>query len=275
MDPSASVGCSPAQLQAYLARVGHRQAVAPDAATLRALHQAHVGRIAFENLEIHLGRAMRIEPDHLFADLVARRRGGYCFQMNELFARVLLAIGFGVDRFAARVWVGAPAAAPPCSHQCLRVTDGAGGRWLADVGFGGSSPLWPVAWGRDALVDQAGVGHYRMTRDPAWGWQLRCRRPEGGDEAVLYSFCDHPQLPVDFVFPNWSVSTMPDSRFVRMRMASRVEPGLRQHLLDGRFAEVLDGARRERQVDLDEEERLLREVFGLDVAGIGAGSGAN
>src|SRR5690606_6813912 len=118
----------------------------PDAPTLRALHEAHVGAIAFENLEIHLGNPMRLGPDALFDDLVARRRGGYCFQMNELFARVLLAIGFGVERFAARVWQGNATEVPPRSHQCLGITDGDGGRWLGDVGFGGQSPLWPVGW---------------------------------------------------------------------------------------------------------------------------------
>jgi N-hydroxyarylamine O-acetyltransferase len=263
--PSARIPCSPEQLAAYLRRVGHDGPVRADAVTLSALHEAHLGAIPFENLEIHLGRPMRIAPDALFADLVERRRGGYCFQMNELFARVLLRIGFDVTRHAARVWLGNPTEVPARSHQCLAVIDRDGTRWLADVGFGGQSPLWPLRFGERTPVDHAGAGAFCMGVDRDHGYELRCVPAGETDERVLYTFTAEPQLPVDFVHANHAVSTMPGSHFVAGRLAARAERGLRQGLWNGRFSEVRNGVRSERSLDSAEEERVLQDVFGLDL----------
>src|SRR5690606_3666828 len=100
-----------------------------------------------------------------------------------------------------RVWQGNPTEVPPRSHQCLGITDGDGGRWLGDVGFGGQSPLWPVGWDDGERVDHAGCGTYRMGREPAWGRALYCVPPGAADERLLYTFSDEPQLPVDFTHP--------------------------------------------------------------------------
>ncbi|MEV3923618.1 arylamine N-acetyltransferase family protein [Actinomadura coerulea] len=83
-------------LPAYLKRIGHDGGTAPTAATLRALHRAHVTSIPFENLEIMLGRPVDLSLDAVQAKLVERPRGGYCFEHNRLFAAVLERLGYEV-----------------------------------------------------------------------------------------------------------------------------------------------------------------------------------
>lgn len=258
--------CSPEQLHRYLQRVGHGGDPQPDEATLVALHTAHLFAIPFENLEIHLGRPMRIDPDALFADLVDRSRGGYCFQMNELFARVLLAIGFEVERFAARVWLRNPTPMPPRAHQLLRVRTRGGRAFLCDVGFGGGSPWRPLPW-ETGRIDEQPLASYRMIDDRHLGviLQVRSAEPDTADWTDMISFAIDDQHPVDFKYSNHSISTMPDSRFVMHRIVARTEEALRQTLFDGVYRETTPRGVTERELDPAEEEHTMREVFGLDL----------
>ena len=58
-----------------------------------------MSRIPFENLDVLLGRPIRIDLASIQAKLVAASRGGYCFEHARLFAAVLDS-GW-VSRFAA------------------------------------------------------------------------------------------------------------------------------------------------------------------------------
>ncbi len=255
---------TPDQLRRYLNRVGLADvAVGATAATLARLHEAHLRAIPFENLEIHLGRPMRIEPDALFADLVDRPRGGYCFQMNELFALVASALGYGVERFAARVRFGNPLPMPPRSHQCLRITDAAGDRWFCDVGFGGASPIRPLPWRFDEAVDQELAG-YVLMRGAAGEVVVRTRL-HGGDWQDMITFTEEVQQPIDFRYANYALSHMPDSKFVQSRIVSRLVDGARLNFQDGTLRVIRASDVTVEQLAPADEERLLRERLGLEL----------
>src|SRR5438105_5647599 len=51
-DQATRMSDSSLDLDAYLARIGHRGSVEPTVATLRSLHFAHVTHVPFENLDI-------------------------------------------------------------------------------------------------------------------------------------------------------------------------------------------------------------------------------
>src|SRR4051812_46933180 len=99
-------------LEAYAARLDYHGDFSASVETLRALHFAHATHIPFENLDILLGRPIRLDLDSLIAKLIDGRRGGYCFEHNALFAAVLEAAGFRVRRLAARVRAGASGVRP-------------------------------------------------------------------------------------------------------------------------------------------------------------------
>ena len=83
-------------IDAYLKRINYSGSLAPTAETLRALQVAHLKTVPFENLSIHAKEPIVLEENALFAKIVERRRGGYCYEANGLFAALLRALGFDV-----------------------------------------------------------------------------------------------------------------------------------------------------------------------------------
>src|SRR4051794_34635357 len=107
-------------LDAYLARIG-QEAGPPDAATLDRLHRAHVRTIPFENLDVVLGRPVATDLQSVQNKLVARRRGGYCYEHTVLFGAVLERLGYRVRRLLARIGDD-PVRPRPRTHMALHVT---------------------------------------------------------------------------------------------------------------------------------------------------------
>src|SRR5215208_6825945 len=126
----------PIEAKAYLSRIGHTGPRDPTIDTLRALHRAHLAAVPFENLDIHAGRPIRLDRSAFFRKIVGERRGGFCYELNGLFGALLEALGFEVTLLSARVAREGGGFGPEFDHLVLLVS--AGGRWIADVGFGRS-----------------------------------------------------------------------------------------------------------------------------------------
>ena len=154
--------------EAYLGRIG--LATVPDPG-LAEIHRAHATTIPFENFDPIRGRPVSLDLGDLEAKIVARRRGGYCFEHNLLLAGALESLGGReVDPILARVRLGPEGAPRPLNHLLLRVRDRDGSLWLADVGFGGGGLLDPVPFEVGRESEQS-------------GWRYRLR--EDGSELVL------------------------------------------------------------------------------------------
>ena len=140
---------------AYAQRFGADLPPAVDAGGLRDLHRAHLLAVPFENLSIHLSERISLAEADLVDKVVRRRRGGFCYELNGLFALLLESLGASVTRVAARVH-GDNGFGPPFDHLALvvRPADGSG-PWLADVGFG-SHTVFPLH-----LDTRAGPGRPR------------------------------------------------------------------------------------------------------------------
>ena len=105
---------------AYLRRIGYTEAPpAPTRAALFELQRRHLLAVPFENLDIHLGRRFTLDEPALFDKLVRRRRGGFCYEVNGLFARLLTALGYGVTLLAARVYREDGSLGPERDHLAL------------------------------------------------------------------------------------------------------------------------------------------------------------
>lgn len=206
-------------LTAYLDRVAYAGPREASLEALTALHAAHTAAIPFENLDILLGRPISLDLDALQAKLVAGRRGGYCFEQNTLFRAALEGLGFQVDALAARVRVGAPGTVRPRTHMLLlvRLPEGP---FLADVGFGGDGPVYPLplAVGPES---RTGATSHRLRREDAL-WVLEGNLGEGWTD--LYAFTLEPHYPADFEMANHYTSTYPRSPFVQSLTAQRSWP---------------------------------------------------
>ena len=244
-------------LGAYLARIGFEGRPAPDAATLAALHALHAQAIPFENLAAFLGEPVRLDPASLEEKLVARRRGGWCFEQNLLFAHVLEAIGFPVRRLAARVrWNVPPGRVTARSHMLIEV-EIAGEPWIADVGFGGQSLTAPL---RLVPHVEQETPHEPFRLVPEGGAFVLESRVEG-EWRALYAFERHLQHLADYEVSNWYLANHPQSQFVTGVVAARAAPGSRHALRNARYAIHHRNGRTEKRVlaSVEEIRRVLEE----------------
>jgi N-hydroxyarylamine O-acetyltransferase len=219
-------------VDAYLARIGYGGPTEATEEVLRGLHRAHATSIPFENLDIVMGRGIRIDLPGIQEKLLLRQRGGYCFEHNLLFAALLERLGFSVTRLAARVRMG-NARILPSTHMTLNVSVN-GGLWLADVGFGGEGLLEPVPLA-DGVSSEQGGRSYRLVRETEREWVLRASRPDGWLD--LYSFTLEPRRHADYFVANYYTSTHPRSPFTGRLVAQRVEPDRRLSLIDWNLVE--------------------------------------
>ncbi|HEX7529720.1 MAG TPA: arylamine N-acetyltransferase, partial [Pyrinomonadaceae bacterium] len=123
-------------VQTYLDRLNYDGPLVPTAETLRRLQVAHLLTVPFENLSIHAREPIVLEDQALFQKIVSRRRGGFCYELNGLFAALLRALGFEVAILSAQVGNAEGNFSPDFDHMALMVT--LDERWLVDVGFGDS-----------------------------------------------------------------------------------------------------------------------------------------
>jgi N-hydroxyarylamine O-acetyltransferase len=195
---------------AYLERIGLGAADSP---SWQTIHRAHVTSIPFENLDPHRGMSVSLDQQDLERKMVTERRGGYCFEHNLLLASALEHVGLRVEPMLARVRAGgAPPEARPTGHLVLRVTDGDGEQWHADVGFGLGTLLDPIPFGPDPdAVHEQSRWHFRAVEDGP-ELVLQTRGPDGWSD--VYGFRPEPVSRVDIEVSNWWICTNPRSPFV-------------------------------------------------------------
>jgi arylamine N-acetyltransferase len=250
-------------LSSYLARIGYTGPLRPTPDVLAGLIERHMAAIPFEAIDVMLGRGINLSPEAVDGKLLAKRRGGYCFEHQNLLRRALVAIGFPVERLLARVRVRETpdGSAPPATHASLKVE--AGGRfWLADVGFGGFMPNVPLAW-EVGTAQETRFGVFRI-RDTDDGQLIETRNDDGW--SPLYEILRFRWQSVDFEVANHYVAHHPSSLFRTILIAARTEVKTRYTLLGNRLAiHSAGGSREERLLDADGIETALGTIFGLPV----------
>jgi N-hydroxyarylamine O-acetyltransferase len=252
-------------LGAYLRRIGLEGSPSP-----AEIHTAHATSIPFEGLDPHLGVPVGLGADQLAEKLIARRRGGYCFEQNLLLRAALEEIGLEVDIYLARVRVGlVPGQVRGRTHLLLRVRDGAGS-WHADVGFGSGTLLEPIPWGPGDEHEQAGWRFRVIEQGGEWVLQT----VEQDSWVDVYAFVPEPVPLIDAETSNWWTATHPESRFVSGFLVSRQwRDGRRLILSDwGELAVVERTAASSSSSPVTREQvpALLAERFALPGFALGA-----
>ncbi|WP_221352557.1 arylamine N-acetyltransferase family protein [Streptomyces beigongshangae] len=260
----------PAQVDAYLRRIGVTHPAWPTADVLRELQLRHLLTVPFENLSIHLGEEIALDEGPLLDKLVGARRGGFCYELNGAFGALLKALGFDVTLLAGRAYGEEGRLGIPYDHLALRVRTVDGGDWLADVGFGSHSH-YPLAFGeRGEQVDPAGTFRVIVAgADPAG---VRGSAGEFGDLEVVrdgvsrYRLETRPRVLGDFMAGSWWHSTSPASHFTQSLVCSRVTEDGGRITLSGRTLTVTDpgGAKEVTELASDEEAlEVYRKRFGI------------
>lgn len=244
-------------VKAYLNRIGFQGDIQPNLDSFRRLHQAHLLAVPFENLDIHLGRPIALDVSWLYEKIVLSRRGGFCYELNGLFAELLLELGFGVQRLSARVANDQGGYGIQFDHMTLLVK--LERLWLADVGFGESfrTPL---------LLDEQGIhtqplGSYRLSLDSEiYTYWAR----EEGDWKPQYIFALKPYSLEDFQGGCDYHQSSPRSSFTQRQLCSIATPDGRVTLSGMKLITTTNGIRGERDVEGEAEYNLLlKDLFGV------------
>jgi N-hydroxyarylamine O-acetyltransferase len=248
-------------LQAYLERIGFTGQARPDAATLRALHRAHLLAIPYDSLDVQLRRPVSLDPEAAFDKIVTRRRGGWCYEMNGLFGAVLQEIGFKVTRMAGAAKREVRGDFMKGSHLVLLVEmEDEAGPWIADVGFGdGAIEPFPLVVGPMSFE---GYDFRLETLDERW-WRFHNHELGGAksfdfivepaDPAVLQEKCD------------W-LHGAPESPFRQYVICQRFRGDEILQLIGRRLRRVRPGAKDDRLIESAEDfVAMLRDDFTLDL----------
>lgn len=246
----------------YLARIRYSQPIKRDAQTLQGLQFAHMLHVPFENLDIGLKRPIQLTEAALWNKLVIQKRGGFCYELNGLFAALLSEVGFEVTYLNARVFNREGKLGIDFDHLALLVQiPGQPGRWLMDVGFGDSFHE-PLTFDKPGEQIQ-GLRAYRLeqTKDGYITWQ----KNYDGRWAHQYFFdlVSH-SFPADYEAACLYHQTSPQSSFTRGSIISRATPDGRVSLEEGRLILTKNGQRSEFRIENKTEyDKLLKQHFDI------------
>lgn len=248
-------------LEAYLARIDFHSASKPEESTLSALQYAHMLSVPFENLDIHLGRKIVLDEARVFDKVVERRRGGFCYELNSLFASLLTQLGFRVTLVAAQVFQDDGTVGPPFDHLALLVTLDHE-QYLVDVGFGNSStiPLRLSERGEQA----SGHGVYQICAD-ANGYTLMKKAASSAHPIQpLYRFSTTPRQLAEFDEMCTYHQTSERSHFTKKEICSRATPSGRITISGTQLIETTGESRQVTELPTPEDrQRALMQHFGI------------
>ncbi|MFC3096673.1 arylamine N-acetyltransferase family protein [Alteraurantiacibacter palmitatis] len=265
------------RLAAYLARLGLAHVPPASAAGLAEVQAAHRQAITFENIDVLRGQTPAIDSDSVFAKLVERGRGGYCFEQNRLYADMLAALGIANRPLLARPRLAMPADfIGPRTHVLLLAELG-GQKWLADAGFGGSFvPPMPLEDGASAETPDGARHRLRRAGEPHGEWLLERSGPrtttdgrarDTAEWQAQYSFDLAPVMPMDLEQANHWTATWPQSRFRAGLVVSLVLPAGFAALTDRTLSIGSTAAVEKRELAGAEELRaVLAQNFGLHLS---------
>jgi N-hydroxyarylamine O-acetyltransferase len=251
---------------AWLDRIGYTGPRTPTFTTLAAIINAHSSAISYESIDVLLDRPPKLDVATLQQKMIAKPRGGYCFEQNMLFRAGLRSLGFDVAALQARVVRGLPIDAPrPALHMVLRVRLPEG-YFLADVGFGNLAPTGPLRLVPD--IEQE-TPHETMRFIEICG-EMTLQAKLGSGWEHIYRVVPLERVDAEYDISNWFTASHPDSPYRCNLIAARPGPDrTRLTLFNGRLNVRHVTGETERRVlsDPAEYEEVLSDAFGIRLSG--------
>jgi len=249
----------------WLARIGYDGPVAPTLDGLHRLIAAHAYAIAYESLDIMLGRTPRLDLASLQSKMIGRARGGYCLEQNMLFRAGLRSIGFDVTSLQARFVRGLAIDAPrPAIHMVLQVNLPEG-PYIADVGFGNLAPTGALRL--EPGMEQE-TPHERM-RFVDVGGEPTLQAWVGGAWEHVYRVIPYPRYDAEYEIANWYAATHPDAPYATNIIAALPRPDrTRLTMFNERvnLRHADGGVERRVMTGRDDYASVFRDGFGLDLS---------
>jgi len=249
-------------LSAYFRRIHYTGPAAADTATLHALMRHQLFAIPFENLDVQAGKVVSLIPEEITDKLLYQHRGGYCYELNGLFAMALQASGIRY-RFVAARPMFYPARRPK-THMAL-VAETEGRQWLCDLGFGSYGLRAPLALDMTDCEIPQDFDTFRLTKDEEGVYLLQAKAE--GVWANQYSFDLSPTEWVDFLPANYLNSTHPETIFVQKRLIMLHNASQRLILLGNTLKTITAEGSVKQQIDEKDIVEVMKKRFALATGG--------
>lgn len=247
--------------EAYLKRIGIDKAVSADKDGLNRLIQSHLYHVPFENLDVvDFGKIPALEIEALYEKIVCQNRGGYCFELNPLFAELLRSMGFEVYQVAVRV-VWNKGFLPPVSHVGLVVTL-EGQKIYCDVGYGGPGPKGALPL--DGNIHEI-KGEWFKSRTDDNGDILIEKKHDGVFKTML-AYTDTVLRKEDVPLMNFYCARNEQVLFSRVRVVNLPTPSGKRALKDMELTILEDG--QEETIIYNNKKELeegLAKEFGMHI----------
>ena len=250
---------------AWLARIGYSGPLEPTLETLNGLIFAHAHSIAYETLDIMLGRPPKLDVGTLQRKMIADKRGGYCFEQNMLFRAGLRSLGYNITSLQGRVIRGLAIDAPrPAIHMLLKV-ELPEGTYLADVGFGNLAPTCALLLAPD--IEQQTPHEVMRFIDVGGELTLQARLKRGWEH--IYRVIPYPRYDGEYEITNWYTGTHPETPYQGNIIAAKPGPNRTRITMYNARVTVRDsdGHSEKRWLASEDEFRdVLRGEFGLNMS---------
>lgn len=242
----------------YCKRIGFEGQANADIETLTALMRCQLFSVPFENLDVQAGKIVSIEPQDIVNKIVYQPRGGYCYEVNSLFAMALTSAGIDYDLIGAR-----PMFYPtrwPKTHMVV-IAKIAGEQYLCDVGFGSFGIRTPFPLSKINQPLQQDDDIFQLLCADGKNYILQAL--VDGEWVSQFEFDLYPHDLLDFIPANYFNSKNPDTVFVQKLLVVKHNPQGRKILLGARLKTIEKGITSIEDVDQQDIKSLLEKEFGL------------
>jgi N-hydroxyarylamine O-acetyltransferase len=226
----------------YFNRIGYNDEARPDLSTLKSLMSKQLQSVPFENTEVQAGHIPSLVPEEIYTKIVTHHRGGYCYEVNGLFAMALTAIGFEWYFAGAR-----PMFYPqrrPKTHMIVIVTI-EGENYLCDTGFGGYGLREPLKVSDTLEVEQSGDS-FRLNLIEG---EYVLNSLVNAEWTPQYGFALTHQEWLEFSLANYFNATSPDTIFTQKKLAVMQSKNGRKILVDNSLKIIEEGVTNVYEVD--------------------------
>ncbi|KAH9381544.1 hypothetical protein HPB48_005481 [Haemaphysalis longicornis] len=254
---------SASQKQDYLRHLGMPEALEPTKANLDALISVHLERVPFENLDNLLDRPAPLDAEAVLRKVMQLGRGGCCYELNSIFGRLLLALGYRLQLRTARVRLHVPESCrakmtwPDHIVLCVHCEDDNHDWYIVDVSIGAVGIYRALSEkGEDEPFRVRRLGHPELPG--TLEVSIPSKRQGGSGWKVLYTVDPCLRHWVDFAPLYWFSTTYPQSQLrCKLIVARMLTDGSWLRLVNDRLSSWSRDGRREDLKALRDEHEIL------------------
>ena len=201
-------------IKLYFERIKYEGQIDTTFEVLSKLQEQHLMNVPFENLDIQ--NKIKIDLDNLFDKIVIRNRGGFCYELNGLFYKLLKEIGFTAKMVSARVYTNKKSYSAEFDHMAIIVSI-EDDQYLVDVGFGefAFSPL-EIEPGKET-DDPRGIFKIEVFDD---NYKVVKKKNAEGEFIPEYIFSEKERQIEEFYPMCYYHQTSKESHFTQKRICS-------------------------------------------------------